>query len=38
MLPNISRIKGSQETKFGQLIKYNVKKYFFFKSHPEIED
>ena len=36
ILPNISRSKGNQAMKFGQLIKYSVRKMFF-KSHAEIE-
>ena len=28
ILSNISRRKGNQTMKFGQLIKYNIKKYF----------
>ena len=33
ILPNISRSKGSQKMKFGQLIEYNKKNIFFEKSH-----
>ena len=28
ILPNISRIKGNQAIKFGQLTKYNMRKIF----------
>ena len=28
ILPNISRIKGNQAIKFGQLIEYQVKNFF----------
>ena len=31
ILPNISRSKGNQATKFGQLIKYNVRNIFLDK-------
>ena len=34
MLPNISRSKDNQTMKFGQLIEYN-KKDFFFNNHAE---
>ena len=33
MLPNISRSKGNRTMKFGQLIEYNMKNYFFEKSY-----
>ena len=33
MLPNISRSKGNQKMKCGQLIKYNMKNIFVKKSH-----
>ena len=33
VLPNISRIKGNQTMKFGQLTEYNMKNIFFEKSH-----
>ena len=33
ILTNISRSKGKQITKFGQLIKYNMKKNFLEKSY-----
>ena len=33
MLPNISRSKGNQKMKFGQLIKYNMKNIFVKKSY-----
>ena len=36
ILPNISRYKGNQAMKFGQLIKYNVRNIFF-KNHAENE-
>ena len=36
MLPNISDSKGNQAMKFGQLIEYNVTR-FFFKSYAESE-
>ena len=32
MLPNISRKKGNQTMKFGQLKEYNMKNIFFEKS------
>ena len=32
MLPNISRSKGKQATKFGQLIEYNMRNIFVEKS------
>ena len=32
ILPNISRSKGSQKMKFGQLIEYNKRKISFQKS------
>ena len=34
--PNISRIKGNHTMKFGQLIRYNMKKLFF-KDHAKNE-
>ena len=34
ILPNISRSKGNQTMKFGQLIRYNMRS-FFFKTHTE---
>ena len=37
IFPNISRIKGNQTMKFGQLIEYNKGNIFFFKSHAENE-
>ena len=40
MLPNISRSKGNQATKFGQLIEYNVSnnvRNFFFENYAEDE-
>ena len=33
ILPNISRSKGNQTTKFGQLIEYNM--IFFLKNHTQ---
>ena len=33
ILPNISRIKGIQTLKFGQLIEYNMRNIFFEKSN-----
>ena len=33
ILPSISRSKGNQKLKFGQLIEYNKKNIFFEKSH-----
>ena len=33
ILTNISRSKGNQITKFGQLIKYNMKNIFLEKSY-----
>ena len=33
ILPNISRSKGSQIMKFGQLIEYNMRKNFLEKSY-----
>ena len=35
MLPNISRIKGNQTVKFGQLIEYNMRNIFLEKSYTE---
>ena len=35
MLPNISRSKGNQTMKFGQLIEYNMKNVFLGKSYSE---
>ena len=40
MLPNISRSKDNQATKFGQLIEYNVSnnvRNFFFENYAEDE-
>ena len=34
-LPNISRSKGSQTMKFGQLIEYNTRKKILFKNHTQ---
>ena len=36
ILPNISKSNGNQVMKFWQLIKYNVRK-FFFKNHAKNE-
>ena len=33
ILPNISRSKGNQKTKFGQLIEYNMRNIFLEKSY-----
>ena len=33
LLPNISRSKGSQTMKFGQLIEYKIRNIFLEKSH-----
>ena len=33
MLPNISRSKGNQAIKFGQLIEYNMRNIFVEKSY-----
>ena len=33
ILPNISRSKGNQTMKFGQLIKYNMRNIFLEKSY-----
>ena len=33
MLPNISRSKGNQTMKFGQLIEYNMRNIFVEKSY-----
>ena len=35
MLPNISRSKGNQTIKFGQLIEYNMRNIFLEKSYTE---
>ena len=35
MLPNISRSKGNQTMKLGQLIEYNKGNIFFFKNYAE---
>ena len=37
ILSNISRSKGNQTIKFGQLIEYNKRNIFFFKNHAENE-
>ena len=33
LLPNISKGKGNETIKFGQLIKYNMRNIFLEKSH-----
>ena len=33
ILPNISRSNGNQTMKFGQLIEYNMKNIFLYKSY-----
>ena len=33
ILPNVSRTKGNQTTKFGQLIEHNLKNIFVEKSY-----
>ena len=38
ILLNISRSKGKQTMKFGQLIEYNVKNIFFKKSHTKCSE
>ena len=35
ILPNISRVKGNQTMKFGQLIEYNTRKTSLKKSYTE---
>ena len=35
MLPNISKIKGYETMKFGQLIDYNTRNIFLEKSYPK---
>ena len=35
ILTNISRTKGNQTMKFGQLIEYNMRIIFFLKNHTE---
>ena len=35
LLQNISRIKGTQTTKFGQFIEYSIENIFFGKSYVE---
>ena len=35
ILPNISRSKGNQTIKFGQLKEYNIRNLFFEKSYTE---
>ena len=36
ILPNISRSKGNQTIKFGQLIEYNMRNYFIEKSYRKV--
>ena len=33
ILPDISRCKGNQAMKFGQLVEYNMRNIFFLKNH-----
>ena len=35
ILPNISRSKGNQTIKFGQLIEYNMRNIFLEKLYPK---
>ena len=35
MLPNISRSKGNQTMKFGQLVEYNMRNIFLQNSYTE---
>ena len=35
ILPNISRSKSNQTTKFGHLVEYNMKNIFLKRSYPE---
>ena len=37
MLPDISRSKGNQTVKFGQLIEYNLKNIFLEKSYTKCD-
>ena len=37
MLPNISRSKGDQTMKFGQLIEYNMRNIFLEKSYTKYD-
>ena len=37
ILPKISRIKGNQIVKFGQLIEYNMRNIFLEKSYTKCE-
>ena len=37
MLPNISRSKGNQAMKFGQLIEYNMRNIFVEKSYTKCD-
>ena len=37
ILPNISRSKGNQAMKFGQLVKYNMRNIFLEKSYTKCE-
>ena len=36
ILPNISRSKGNQTMKFGQLIEYNMKSIFYQKLYQKV--
>ena len=38
ILPNISRTKGIQTVKFGQLIEYNIRNIFFEKSYTKCSE
>ena len=35
ILPNISRSKGNQTMKFGQLMEYNMRNIFLLKNHTQ---
>ena len=37
ILTNISRNKGNQTMKFGQLIEYHISETFFLKNHTQTE-
>ena len=37
LLPNISRSKGNQTMKFGQLIEYNMRNFFLEKSYTKCD-
>ena len=36
-LSNISRSKGNEAMKFGQIVKYSARNVFFFKTHTKNE-